>query len=430
MRLGDYCSKIGSGATPRGGREAYLSEGPFALIRSQNVRNDGFSRVGLAYIDEQQAAGLQNVAIQPGDVLLNITGDSVARACQVENSILPARVNQHVCIIRTISEYIDQRFLRYWLISPDVQSRLLGLASSGATRNALTKAMIEDLKVPELAIEQQQAIAAVLGSLDDKIGLNQRMNETLEAMARAIFKSWFIDFDPVLAKMEGRDTGLVCEVADLFPERFNAEGLPEGWDRTELGSQFDLSPRTPLSEGDELPYVEMAALPTNAARVTTVAKRSPTSGARFTNGDALLARITPCLENGKAAYVDFLEHDQVGIGSTEFIVFRPKERLSGIWAYLLMRNDDFRSHAIANMSGTSGRQRVSSDALAPWRISLPPMAVAGAFDATMAPIFLSLKTRDDESNTLAALRDLLLPKLMSGEARIKDAEKLVGEAGA
>lgn len=320
---------------------------------------------------------------------------------------------------------LDMRWLYYAMIH-----HKLGEIDDGSPIPSTTRSAVypRELEVPE--IDEQRAIAAALGSLDDKIELNRQINETLEATARAIFKSWFVDFDPVHAKMEGRDTGLAREVADLFPERFNEEGLPEGWGRTGLGSQFDLSPRTMLSEGDELPYVEMAALPTSTARVTAIAKRSPTSGARFINGDALLARITPCLENGKAAYVDFLERDQVGIGSTEFIVFRPRERLSGIWAYLLMRNDDFRAHAIANMSGTSGRQRVSSDALAPWSISLPSIAVAEAFDAAMAPIFLSLKVRDDESSTLAALRDLLLPKLMSGEVSIKNAERLIGEAGA
>ncbi|WP_298188320.1 DUF559 domain-containing protein [Metallibacterium sp.] len=213
INLDDVCSKIGSGATPRGGSDVYLESGPYALIRSQNVYNDGFHHDGLAYIDEKHAAELDGVEVLKGDVLLNITGDSVARACQVDPSVLPARVNQHVAIIRPDSDKLDPRFLRYFLVSPEMQVKLLSWAGSGGTRNALTKGMIESVGVlaPE-DITEQRAIAHILGTLDDKIELNRRMSETLEAMARTLFKAWFVDFEPVRAKharskvegMEGR----------------------------------------------------------------------------------------------------------------------------------------------------------------------------------------------------------------------------------
>ena len=203
MKLGAVCSKIGSGATPRGGKEAYKG-GATALIRSQNIYNDGFHRDGIAYIDDDQAAQLSNVDVRSSDVLLNITGDSVARCCQVADDVLPARVNQHVAIIRPHPDQLDARFLRYVLASPSYQSHLLALASAGATRNALTKGMIEALEVDAPPLTEQKAIARILGTLDDKIELNRRMNATLEAMARALFQSWFVDFDPVRAKLDGR----------------------------------------------------------------------------------------------------------------------------------------------------------------------------------------------------------------------------------
>ena len=201
LRLGDVCTKIGSGATPRGGKEVYLKDGPFSLIRSQNVHNNRFSHDGLAFITEQQAAELNNVEVFPDDVLLNITGDSVARACQVAPDVLPARVNQHVTIIRPDTSKLSPRFLRYFLVCPETQNMLLSWAGSGGTRNALTKGLIESLDVyAPASVEEQRAIAHILGTLDDKIELNRRMNETLEAIARALFKSWFVDFDPVRAK--------------------------------------------------------------------------------------------------------------------------------------------------------------------------------------------------------------------------------------
>src|SRR5690606_30773963 len=140
ITLGKVCSKIGSGATPRGGSSVYLEKGPYALIRSQNVHNDGFRCEGLAFISEAHAAELANVEVLEGDVLLNITGASAARACPVDPSVLPARVNQHVAIIRPDPARLDSRFLLYCLMSPRMQERLLAWAASGATRNALTKA--------------------------------------------------------------------------------------------------------------------------------------------------------------------------------------------------------------------------------------------------------------------------------------------------
>ena len=135
VELGGVCTKIGSGATPRGGKDVYLDEGPYTLIRSQNVYNDGFHHEGLAFIGEHHADQLQNVEVFEKDVLLNITGDSVARICQVAPDVLPARVNQHVAIIRPDSVNLDPGYLRYYLTSPEMQTMLLSWAGSGGTRN-------------------------------------------------------------------------------------------------------------------------------------------------------------------------------------------------------------------------------------------------------------------------------------------------------
>ncbi|MBT3210745.1 MAG: restriction endonuclease subunit S, partial [Planctomycetaceae bacterium] len=189
--LKDVCSKIGSGATPRGGNSVYLSEGEFSLIRSQNVRNDFFDHNGLAFIEKCHADKLSNVTVEEKDVLLNITGDSVARCCQVDPSVLPARVNQHVAIIRPTSTILYAQFLRYYFVSPTMQNEMLSKAGIGATRNALTKGMIENFEIPLPPFSEQKTIAHILGSLDDKIELNRRMNATLEGMVQALFKSWF-----------------------------------------------------------------------------------------------------------------------------------------------------------------------------------------------------------------------------------------------
>ena len=164
MRLGEVCTKIGSGATPRGGKDVYLQDGPYALIRSQNIHNHGFRHEGLAFIAEEHANMLRNVEVLAEDVLLNITGDSVARVCQVAPDVLPARVNQHVAIIRPDVVKLDPTYLRYFLVCPEIQAVLLSWAGSGGTRNALTKEMIESFEVPTPPLPEQRAIAHILGT--------------------------------------------------------------------------------------------------------------------------------------------------------------------------------------------------------------------------------------------------------------------------
>ena len=164
-KLSDVCLKIGSGATPRGGQESYLSYGEYTLIRSQNVLDFDFTLKGLAYIDEAQASKLNNVEIKERDILLNITGDSVARVCQVPSKILPARVNQHVAIIRPNRDIINNEYLKYYLLEPKVKDYLLMIASSGGTRNAITKSMLEELVIQAPNLPTQTAIAEILSSL-------------------------------------------------------------------------------------------------------------------------------------------------------------------------------------------------------------------------------------------------------------------------
>ena len=127
-KLQNLCSKIGSGATPRGGKEAYLTEGTYSLIRSQNVMDFSFSYAGLAFISEVQANQLSNVEVIEKDVLLNITGDSVARVCQAPSEVTPARVNQHVTIIRPDQNKLSPEFLKYYLLNPKFKNFMLGMA--------------------------------------------------------------------------------------------------------------------------------------------------------------------------------------------------------------------------------------------------------------------------------------------------------------
>lgn len=177
-KLKDICVKIGSGATPKGGKESYIDEG-ISLIRSQNVLDFAFSYEGLAHINENQAKKLNNVIVEEEDVLLNITGDSVARACIVDKDVLPARVNQHVAIIRTDKLKVLSSYVLYFLQLS--KPYLLKLASGGATRNALTKLMIEELEIEVPDIDKQRKIVSLLDDIQSKIEENTKINKNLVA---------------------------------------------------------------------------------------------------------------------------------------------------------------------------------------------------------------------------------------------------------
>tara|TARA_Y100000589_G_scaffold330482_1_gene380218 strand:+ start:4142 stop:5212 length:1071 start_codon:yes stop_codon:yes gene_type:complete len=301
--------------------------------------------------------------------------------------------------------------------------------ATGSTFPNVSSGMLSGLPWPDLDEHEQRAIAHILGTLDDKIELNRRRNQTLEAMARALFKDWFVDFGPVRAKMEGREPYLPADAWQLFPDSLDDEAKPEGWEMVPASELIEFNPSEPLRKGTPAPYLDMASLPTSGSWPEPPIMRDFGSGMRFRNGDTLLARITPCLENGKTAFVQCLPDDTVGWGSTEYIVMRPKSPVPAEYAYLLARDDDFREHAIRSMTGTSGRQRAQRDSVAAFKLASPlDENLWHAFARQITPIFDSIKSNAKASETLSALRDTLLPKLISGELRINDAEKLLQHA--
>ena len=330
--------------------------------------------------------------------------------------------------IRPAPKKIDSGYLSYFFGLPSFKEHIRAIAV-GATMPSLNTQILSDIVVPHPRdLNEQRAIAHILGTLDDKIELNRRMNETLEAMARALFKSWFVNFDPVRAKMEGRDTGLPQDLADLFPDRLVDSELgkiPEGWGVTPLRELIEINPKRLLQHGELAPYLDMANMPTKGHVPDTVINRHFGSGMRFANGDTLVARITPCLENGKTAYVDFLREGEIGWGSTEYIVMRPKPFLPSEYAYCLARSASFREFAIQNMTGTSGRQRVPAKALSQLMLPSPPEQVVAIFGRSAQLLLSRASKAVHESRTLATLRDSLLPKLISGMLHAKGRDQIV-----
>jgi type I restriction enzyme S subunit len=226
-------------------------------------------------------------------------------------------------VLSGIEGVSDDLFVYYLTRYPEFRNFAIIRMEGSSGRQRVPAPTLKKYTFACPSYDEQRAIAHILGSLDGKIELNRRMNQTLESTARAIFKSWFVDFDPVRAKAEGRPTGLPDDVAALFPESFEDSELgkiPRGREVVPLPEIIDVNPARTLKKGQIAPYLEMKNMPENSARALDWYDREFGSGMKFTNGDTLMARITPCLEDGKGAFVDFLEDGQVGWGSTEYIV--------------------------------------------------------------------------------------------------------------
>lgn len=279
----------------------------------------------------------------------------------------------------------NAKYLYYLLKHIDLNQHAQGSSHPLVTQTLLNSIDVVIVSNPEV----QKAIAAVLSSLDDKIDLLHRQNKTLEAMAETLFRQWFVE----------------------EPE--------EDWDDGTIADLIEFNPSRKLTKGTVAPYLEMASLSNTTFNPDSWYDREFSSGTKFINGDTLLARITPCLENGKTAYVTFLKEGQVAWGSTEYIVMRPKNCLHPFFAYSLARNNDFRDYAEGCLEGSSGRQRVNVDHLKNYKIKIPSQKVMDNFNAFAESITPKLHSNFLQIRTLEKLRDTFLPKLISGEVRVE-----------
>jgi type I restriction enzyme S subunit len=389
---------------------------PWATARDVASVSGRYLEKVQEYITEE---GLQHSAaklLPKGTILMTARGTVGSLAMTGHDMAF----NQ-TCYALVPKEAIDKDFLYYVLKGTLKEMEAL---TYGTIFSTITIQTFNNWLIPLPNIEEQKAIAHILGTLDDKIELNHRMNETLEQMARAIFKSWFVDFDPVRAKMSGRwkkgDSlpGLPAHLWDLFPDRLVPSELgdiPEGWPVVSLSEIVEINPPRYLKSGQIAPYLDMANMPTTGHMPNNIILRPYSSGMRFINGDTLLARITPCLENGKTAFVNFLRSGEIGWGSTEYIVLRPKAPFPEQFAYFLARSSAFRDFAIQSMSGTSGRQRVSPEALSGFKLVRPSALIALEFGNLTSRLLDRAKACSDESQVIASLRASLLPKLIGGE---------------
>jgi type I restriction enzyme S subunit len=290
----------------------------------------------------------------------------------------------------------DPRFCYYFLQAQQLGRHEGAAAVPGVNRNVLHELPV---RVPPLTTEHK--IAAILSAYDDLIENDTRRIKILEEMAERIYREWFFEF-----RYPGH--GAKRQV------RSGSGLIPRGWRSAPVSEELSIDPKRAIPKGQQVRFVPMAGLSETTMHIATTELRVDPGGSRFMNDDTLFARITPCLENGKTAFVQILEPGEVGAGSTEFIVLRGRS-LTPEYVYLLARSDPFREHAIKSMSGATGRQRVRRGAFDTFYVVVPPDNVLARFSQLVRPLFQESYILFRAQSVLRAARDLLLPRLISGQ---------------
>lgn len=522
------------------------------VVRVSNFTDDSIDTSDLKYVSEKIGIDNYKVALKTNDVVIATVGSwpknpasIVGKTICIPSEMNGALMNQNSVILRVKNNCpIDQKYLFIALKTKSFSEYLVSTAQGSANQASVTLSDIFSYEVEWPKPEIRKLIVNVIDSMNQKIQLNRQINQTLESMAQAIFQSWFVDFDPVKAKIAAREQWLILtddqrtewlnelldrqdyfktclleltakaglnddenlrldssldliscrghgpegsesldigfnnlrkewqskkvgpalqsasetlylniaamtaissrnetsladmpadeftqlyKTASLFPERLVDSELgeiPEGWRVGTLGGLIEFNPRRTLKKGTVAPYLDMKNVSTSGHLADEVFDRELGSGTKFINGDTLLARITPCLENGKTAFVDFLEDNQVGWGSTEYIIMRPKANHPVSLGYFIARNEEFRQHAVQSMTGTSGRQRANSKALEGLDWLAYPIELLLEFDKLSGHYLKVARTNGDQNKSLSMIRDSLLPKLLSGELDVSSLTEL------
>lgn len=379
-RLGNVCKKVCSGGTPKSTEPSYY-DGDIPWLNTKEIN---FNRI---YSTERSITqkGLDNSSAKWIDANCVIVAMYGATAAKVAINKIPLTTNQACCNLSIDEKIADYHYVYYWLCAN--YTELASLANGGAQQN-LNAQQIKDFEISLPSLEEQRRIAGILGAIDDKIENNRRINTNLELQAQALFDKMFFDDKDV--------------------------------ERNPLSDYANINPTRTLRQGVVARYIEMANLPTKGSFPSDWSYKSYGGGCKFANGDTIMARITPCLENGKTAYIDFLEEQEVAFGSTEYIVISAKSGYCPALFYFLARNKEFIDYAVGHMNGSSGRQRVGGVDIANFPMPHITLEDSNKFAEIAMPIMDVIRNNSLENRQLANLRDALLPKLMNGEIKISE----------
>lgn len=371
---------------------AHLYGGPYPFVQTSDVKHSGLylTKYQQTYSEE----GLAQSKIWPVGTLCITIAANIA-----DTSILGIEACFPDSVIGFFPDpkKADARFIKY-LFDATLKRRYSAF-TQGAAQENLSQGKLLSLEFPVPNVDRQQSIADTLSAYDELIENNRRRIALLEETAQQLYKEWFVRF-----RFPGHEHVKIIDV------------VPEGWERRTASEALEINPKPSVEKGLPISHVSMRCLSEAGMTVDKSAfeVRTNHTSVKFQNGDTLFARITPCLENGKTAYVNFLAGDEVACGSTEFIVFRGK-RVSNEFAYLLAREQQFRANAIKSMIGSSGRQRVQPSCFDRYIVPIAPPFLQEEFDDAIKPLFHQICILSQQNANLSTARDLLLPKLMNGE---------------
>lgn len=387
-RIGEIATKVGSGSTPKGGKNSYKG-GEVALIRSQNVRDMYFDYNGLAYINDEQAQELDNVEVKSGDILFNITGDSIARCCIVPDDVLPARVNQHVAIIRTPS--IDSHYLMYKLQS--LKSYLLSISHGGSSRNAITKKGLEniEIKIPRDA----NNISRLLDALSDKVINNNNIVKQLNLIAKTIYDYWFLQFE--FPNEEGKP--YKSSGGKMVWNEELQRDIPEGWGSAKLKDVIVENPKSKIKVGDvknigEVPFF--------------------TSGAEIlSTNDSIVSGLNCYLNTGGNADVKYYYGE--ASYSTDTWCITAEDGMKYILPFIL---DKIKPSMDKVFFQGTGLRHLQKNLLREYSLCIPDNDVLKKFEKIARDVFVQQHNLLAENRKLESLKEFLLPLLMNGQVTV------------
>jgi type I restriction enzyme S subunit len=410
-------------------KNSELDGGGPIFLRAAYLQDDGFILNDPDRFKEMSTDKFGPKVAQLGDVVITTKGNSTGRIGVIREPETGSVYSPHLSYWRSLDrELLDQQYLYYWSRSVDFRQQLYGLAYATDMAPYLSLRDQATLTLPIPPIEKQRMAAAILGALDDKIELNRRMNETLEAMARAIFKDWFVDFGPTRAKAEGRPPYLAADLWNLFPDVLDDEDKPVGWELSEIGKEVEaVGGATPSTKEPafwdggghhwatpkDLSKLASPVLLDTDRRITDAGLKKISSGL-LPVGTVLLSSRAP---------IGYLTIAEVPTAVNQgFIAMVCRKRLSNVfvlfWCY---ENLDY----IKGISGGSTFAEISKKAFRPVPVVVPSDQALAAYEGLVRPLYDRIVANTREAASLAKTRDLLLPTLMSGKIRLAEAEKAV-----
>ena len=387
----------------------------YRMLRTTNIRDgqlrdvDNTKSVSKEIYDQWSVRGY----LEAGDVVLTREAPMGEVALLRKNEKYKYFLGQRILQLKAFPNIITPEFLYYSLQTKELQHQIMMNEGTGSVVSNIRIPLLKKMEIFVPPLSEQKNITKILINIDDKILLNKKIIYNLEHISQTLFKRWFIDF----------------EFPNEYDQPYKASGgemmdsplgqIPEKWMVGPASHLLDFSPSEKIVKNTISTFVEMKNL-NSSAMIYDFIQKPFKSGSKFKNGDTLLARITPCLENGKIGFVDFLNDNEVGFGSTEFITIRTKENIPSSFSYYFASEQNFKNYAIKNMNGSSGRQRVKVDALMNYMIPIPPSELLKKFTDISEPNMKMMTKLKEETLVLRKLRDTLLPKLLSGEIEISE----------